>query len=102
MVMGDDLDKFMAEYAEVRRRLIDTPSAAMERLTDAQRLTVDYERQRRSPLGNWTYSGPRSTDPQDLPLPHMSREEIRQLPEYGILQRMLDEKRKGAPPQDPF
>jgi hypothetical protein len=80
----DQLDEFGRLYAEVRQRLIDVPPPPMERLT------VDYERQRRSPLGNWTYSGPRSTDPQDLPLPYMSREEIRQQPEYGILRRMLE------------
>jgi len=86
----DKLGEFGHLYAEVRQRIIDTPPAPLERLTEAQRLTVDYERQRRSPLGNWTYSGPRSADPQDQPLPHMSREEIRQSPEYGILRRMLE------------
>lgn len=93
--MTDQLDEFGRIYAEVRQRLIDTPPP-MERLTEAQRLTVDYERQRRSPLGNRTYSGPRSTDPQDLPLPYMSREEIRQSPEYGILRRMLEAKKEKA------
>ena len=88
--MTDQLDEFGRIYAEVRQRLIDTPPPPMERLTDGQRLTVDYERQRRSPLGNHVYTGPRSTDPQDLPLPYMSREEIRQQPEYGILRRILE------------
>jgi|JI8StandDraft_1071087.scaffolds.fasta_scaffold386108_2 hypothetical protein len=94
--MTDQLDEFGRLYAEVRQRLIDTASPPMERLTDAQRLTVDYERQRRSPLGNWTYSGPRSTDPQDQPLPYMSPEEIRQQPEYGILRRILETKKEQS------
>lgn len=119
----DNLDQFGREYAELRRSLIETPPAPMERLTDAQRQVVahdgvpckpdprmwtaeeyaeklaEYNRRigyKLSPLGNHVYTGPRSTDPQDLPLPYMSKEEIRQSPEYGILRRMLEQKCRSA------
>lgn len=121
--MTDQLDEFGRIYAEVRQRLIDTPPAPMGRLTDAQRAVVahdgvpcrpdprmwtaeeyaeklaEYNRRigyKISPLGNYVYTGPRSTDPQDLPLPYMSREEIRQSPEYGILRRILEQKGKKS------
>jgi hypothetical protein len=115
--MMDKLEILLREYAEVRRLLIEQPPAPLERLTDNQRQIAlhdnapikpdpamwsaeeyaiklaDYERRghhRLSPLGDYVYTGSRSQDSQDLPLAYMSREEIRQQPEYGILRRMVE------------
>jgi hypothetical protein len=86
-----DLDEYASlRTEEMYRGLL----PRMEPLTDNQRQIVMHDGSnpayRLSPLGRHVYTGPRSTDPQDLPLPYMSREEVRALPEYGILQRRLE------------
>ncbi len=117
----DQLGELMSNYAELRRAVIDSApgSHTDEALTHDQRMVAlsdgvpvkptrqmwgdeyeeklaEYERKvgyKLSPLGNYVYNGPRSTDPQDQPIPRSTPEEWEA--NRGFFERWQEERKRA-------
>lgn len=115
----DPLYVFATEYAALRRTIIELPSTPAEPLAYEQRMVAlsdsvptkpergmwtaeeyeeklaEYNRRigyKLSPLGDYVYRGPRSTDPQDQPIPKSTPEEREA--NRGFFERWHEERKR--------